>query len=997
MNTRVAILMALTLAALLPAAAYGQASIVGTVRDTSNAVLPGVTVEASSPALIEKVRTAVTDGAGQFQVVDLRPGAYIVTFSLPGFSTVRREGIEISGSIAVTVNAELRLGALEETITVTGETPVVDVTTTRLQQTMDRDVIDAIPSARQYFNLANLVPSISNGNRDVGGSSGVVAGAVIASGSRAQDSRILIDGMNVAIGAGGSQYMTPTATSRELTFNVTGGAAESDSPGFSVSIVPLDGGNSFGGSLFANGANSAMVGDNLSDELRAQGLQASNKLVSVYDLTAAFGGPLVRDRLWFYGSARGVGNNNTVAGMYVNKNAGNVNAWTFEPDYSRQAETEQTYRGGTMRLTWQATPRNKFSGFWDEQYRCAACEGGGTAVQTIEATPRSATSPMRLAQATWKSPVSNRMLAEAGFSLFGHRTVAGNVVLGGRPRTDGTRDPDLMRVVEQAGLIPGLSYRQPTLYGHHWTQTTVWRGALSYITGSHSAKVGYDGGLNRRILEYESDTGLWYRFNNGVPNQLTLHATPYDVPSNATTAAMYVQDQWVLGRLTLQGGIRYDFLHTTYPAQQLGPSTYYPNVVSFPASDSYRWNDVTPRFGAAYDLFGNGKTAVKVMAGKYVSLGGLSPGGADPDDFTPVQRMATSTARAWTDANGNFTPDCDLASGAAQDLRASGGDLCGAYANANYGTANFSSNFNPDYVQGWGVRPYQWVFTPSIQQQLWPRVSLTVGYVRRVSGNVAVTDNLAVGASDFDRFSITAPSDPRLPGGGGYTVPGLYNVKPEKFGLTNDYRTLANDYGTLIQHYDGINAGVNMRLSALTVQGGLAAEKTTTDNCEVVEKVPELLQVGGVWLPDAYCHIATPFLMNYKGLATYIIPRVDVQVSGTYQNLAGAEFAANYNAPNAVIIPGLGRPLAGNAPNLPVNIIEPAAQYGQRYMQVDLRAGKMLTVAGARLLVAFDLYNAFNANPIQTYNNTYVANGPWLTPTLIEPPRVAKFSVQLDF
>ena len=997
MNMRTRMVVLLAMSALLPAAAYGQASIVGTVRDTSGAVLPGVLVEASSPALIEKVRTVGTDGAGQFQMVDLRPGAYVVTFTLPGFTTLRREGIELAGSIAATVNAELRVDTLQETITVTGEAPVVDVTTTRLQQTVDRTVIDAIPSSRQYFSLANLVPSISNGNRDVGGSSGVVAGAVIASGSRGQDSRILLDGMNVAIGAGGSQYMTPSATSREVTFSVTGGLAESDSPGFSVLIVPLDGGNTFSGSFFANGANSKMVGDNLSDQLRAKGLRSANKLLSVYDVTGSVGGRLIRDRLWFFGSTREIGNNSTVAGMYVNKNAGNVNAWTYDPDFSRQAETEQAFRGGNVRLTWQATPRNKFAAFWDEQYRCSACEGGGTATQTIEATPRSATSPMRVAQATWKAPVNNRILAEAGFSLFGHRTIAGNIVLGGRPRTDGTHDPRLIRVVEQAGLIPGLSYRQPTLYGHHWTQTTVWRGALSYITGSHSAKFGYDGGLNRRILEFESDNGLSYRFNNGVPNQLTLYATPYQVPSTALTAALYAQDQWVLGRLTLQGGVRYDFLHTTYPAQQLGPSAFYPTPVSFPASDSFRWLDLTPRAGVAYDLFGNGKTAVRMMAGKYVSLGGLSPGGADPDDFTPVQRMATNTSRAWTDANGNFRADCNLTNGAAQDLRAGGGDLCGAFANANYGTANFSSTFNPKYVRGWGARPYQWVFTPSIQQQLWPRVSLTVGYVRRVSGNIAVTDNLAVSASDFDRFSMTAPVDARLPGGGGYTVPGLFNVRPDKFGLTNDYRTVAGDYGKQIQHYDGINVDMNVRLRALTVRGGLAAEKTTTDNCEVVKKVPELSLVAGVWLPESYCRVVTPFLMNYKGLATYTVPRVDVQVSGTYQNLAGAELAANFNAPNAAVAPGLGRPLAGNAANLPVALLEPATLYGERYTQVDLRAGKLLRISRARMLVAFDLYNAFNTNPIQTYNNTFVANGSWLTPTLIEPPRVAKFSVQFDF
>jgi hypothetical protein len=992
---RARILAAVALAALLPGAAYGQASIVGTVRDTSGAVLPGVTVEASSPALIEKVRTVVTDSAGQFQVVDLRPGDYVVTFTLPGFSTVRREGIELLGTIAAAVNAELRIGALEETITVTGGAPVVDVTTTRLRQTMDKVVVDAIPTARQYFNLAALVPATTSGTRDVGGSAGLVPPPMTASGSAASDSRILLDGMSVgATGGGGSMYMTPVATSREVTFNLTGGMAESESPGFSVQIVPRDGGNTFSGSLFANGANSSMIGSNFSDELRAKGLRAPNKLLSVYDVSGAYGGRLIEDRLWFFGSSRAIRSNNAVAGMFINKNAGNLNAWTYDPDPNKQAENEQLYTGGNMRLTWQASSRNKLALFWDEQYRCQSCEGGGAATQTVEATSRSTASPMRVVQTTWNSPLTNRVLAEAGFSLFVHRQVAGGPVNGGRPRNDGTHNPLLIRVVEQVGAIPGLSYRQPTLYGHHWAQTTVWRGALSYITGSHSAKVGYDGGFHPRILQFDSDNALSYQFNNGVPNQLTQYATPYEAPSNALTAGLYAQDQWVVGRLTLQGGVRYDYLHMTYPEQQLGPSPYYPTVVAFGKTDSYKWQDVTPRMGAAYDLFGNGKTAVKIQLGKYASQGILSPNGGDPDDFNPIVRMATQTNRAWTDANGNFRPDCNLTNGSLQDLRAVGGDLCGAFANANYGTARFSNTFNPDYVKGWGVRPYQWVFTPSVQQELWPQVSLNVGYVRRVSGNFPVTDNIALAAADFDRFNITAPADARLPGGGGYTVQGLFNVRPDRFGQTNNYRTLASDYGQQIHHYDGINLDVNARMRALTVQAGFSSGTTTTDNCEVVQRVPEVLAPGQ---SAGFCHVATPFLTNYKGLAAYTVPRVDVQVSGTFQNLPGPEFAANFNAPNALVVPGLGRPLAGNAPNLLVNLLEPATLYGERYTQVDLRIGKLFQMAGARALVSFDLYNALNANSIQTYNNGFVVNGAWLVPTAIESPRVAKFGVQLDF
>ena len=194
------IVAAFALAVLAPSAVYAQASIVGTVRDASGAVLPGVTVEAASPALIEKVRTVVTDDTGQYVIVNLRPGPYVVTFTLVGFATVKREGIEIVGAIAVTVNAELKVGAVEETITVSGQAPVVDLRTTRQAQTMAKDLIDALPTGRQYYSLANLVPSIRNGQRDVGGSAAMVSGGVTALGSKILDGRVMIDGLNVAPG-----------------------------------------------------------------------------------------------------------------------------------------------------------------------------------------------------------------------------------------------------------------------------------------------------------------------------------------------------------------------------------------------------------------------------------------------------------------------------------------------------------------------------------------------------------------------------------------------------------------------------------------------------------------------------------------------------------------------------------------------------------------------------------------------------------------------------
>src|SRR3954462_9234365 len=160
---------------LLPTFAHAQAAITGVVKDASGGVLPGVTVEAASPVLIEKVRSVVSGDSGQYRIVDLRPGIYSVTFTLPGFSTVKREGIELSGMFVATVNGDLKVGALEETITVTGETPIVDVQSAKVQQTVSRDIIAAIPSSKNAAGIQALIPGMST-NGDNGGISGGIGG-----------------------------------------------------------------------------------------------------------------------------------------------------------------------------------------------------------------------------------------------------------------------------------------------------------------------------------------------------------------------------------------------------------------------------------------------------------------------------------------------------------------------------------------------------------------------------------------------------------------------------------------------------------------------------------------------------------------------------------------------------------------------------------------------------------------------------------------------------
>jgi hypothetical protein len=284
------------LSLVVPALAFAQAAISGTVRDTSAAVLPGVTIEAASPELIEKVRTATTDGSGQYRIENLRPGVYTVTFALPGFSTVKREGVALAGSATFAVNAELRVGSLEETVTVTGESPIVDVQTAQRQSVVARDVITALPTAGGYSSILSLAPGIVGGSQDI--ATGPCActfsahGALLAGRSN-QEGRLLLDGLLISVPQGSSSnYFSDSRNSQEISVTVAGSLGETESGGPVLNMVPRTGGNRLSGSFYGGWGPESLQGTNLTAALKAAGAVAPTPLTKNYDFSAAVGGPL---------------------------------------------------------------------------------------------------------------------------------------------------------------------------------------------------------------------------------------------------------------------------------------------------------------------------------------------------------------------------------------------------------------------------------------------------------------------------------------------------------------------------------------------------------------------------------------------------------------------------------------------------------------------------------------------------------------------------------
>ena len=939
------------LALLIPALAFAQGEITGVVRDNSGAVLPGVTVEASSPALIEKVRVTVTDGVGRYRIVGLRPGTYAVTFGLTGFSTFRREGIELTGTFIATVDAQLQVGALEETLTVTGAAPVVDVQSTTGQRVLSNELISAIPVGRSHINYATLVPglTVSQGpargqHMDVGGTNNLQLGSMSMHGGRTSDTRLMLDGVRVGNAIGGGEntnYVPDTGAAQEVTIDYASMQAEHLTGGLRINIIPREGSNRFAGSFFATAVGESWQGDNLTQELVDAGLGAPNRLKQAWDFNPSGGGPIMRDALWFYSSARFQRNQNYIAGMYGNLNAGDATKWLYAPDLNNQAVFSIDQDSLTARVTWQAAERHKVTFYGDTQSRVW---DDARPLQSPEAIVRWRFPKLGTSQVSWTSPATNRLLFEARGQMKWESLRDQFPAVGSVYRS-------LIQVTDQA---TGICYRSSPCRGTgSYSETDqvfmTYQASMSYITGSHSFKTGFTNTTGRSDgWSRANDFAMTYRFNNGVPNQLTMVADPRPSASKLDAElGIYAQDRWTLGRATISAGLRFDYHSGSFPEIYYGPGLWVPTRnITFPATDAQALKDLSPRLGLAYDLFGTGKTALKVSAGRYVvALGptyGPSPSGS----------VTNSVTRNWTDRNGNYEPDCDLL-----NLQTNG--ECSIASNLNFGnTFTPTTRWNPDVMRGWHVRPYNWEFSAGVQHELVNRVAVEFGYFRRIFGNFTLTDNLATSVNDYDVFSIVAPSDPRLPGGGGYVIDELYNLTPAKVGQVDNYVTFASDYGVQKEHWNGVDLSINARpRDGVTVQGGVSTGRATFDGCDIRANLPEFSWTppsslaGGVEYmgpTNPYCKVVEAWQTQAKFLGTYLIPRIDVQVAGTFQSMPGWPIYALYNAPNSVVIPSLGRPLSGGAANVTINIIEPGQERNDRANQVDLRASKIFRFGSRR-------------------------------------------------
>jgi hypothetical protein len=866
-------------------------------------------------------------------------------------------------------------------------------------------------------------------NGDSGGiTGGTGGGASSMHGGRPSDSRTLSDGLNMGwAGANSNAAVVNVAGSQEIVVSTSGGLGEAETAGVVLNVVPRDGGNTFSGMAFYSGANNSMQSSNYTQALRDAGLRSPSELLKVWEFNPMGGGRIVRDRVWFYLTYRESYAENTIPGMFFNKNGGDPTKWLVDFDTSRPAFNDTRVRNYIGRVTWQLSPRNKINFMDSEQYSSANRTGGGSATRTPEAQGLNLYTPAHTRTLTYTSPVSNRMLIEAGWGQY-LANYANDA-----PRIDGEHNPALISVLEQTGVgnggIPGLTYRFDNPLGggfqHHQIGTLAnLKASISYITGAHNMKVGYMGGFSNPSQGYYNFTPfVQYRFAGGIPNQLTqtaifggTGASAVEFVRNLVPTSFFAQDQWTTNRLTLQGGLRYDHILTSYPDSCAGGPSYplMPVQICYPArsTEGVSWTDVTPRLGASYDLFGNGRTAVKFNIGKYVQA--LTASNSDMD-LNPLIRLNLQTTRTWNDRgglgiNGDYVPQCDLLNPAANGE-------CGAMDNQNFGKDFFTRTSDMNFIHGYGVRPYNWEMALSVQQEVAPRIAITAGLYRRWFGNFYTLDNTLTSASDYTQFSVPIPLDPRLPGGGGGVVPGVYNLNLNKVGQVQDLVESDSVAGAQpTENWQGVDLAVNARLrNGLTVQAGTSTGRTLQDNCALRNLLPETYPWSTtiVWqslrgdstagLTRPYCRIETPYQPSLRGLVTYVVPKVDVQVAATWRSDPGAEIQANYTVTSAIAQSGpqpLNRPLSSG--NITVNLIPQGTLYGPRINNVDFRAAKILKFGRTRTQVGLDLYNVLNSDTVTTYNLAYVAptaTAPsnWLVPSTIATARFMKVSLQVDF
>jgi hypothetical protein len=1024
---------------LVPVFASAQSSsISGVVKDDTGAVMPGVTVEAASPALIEKVRSTTTSGSGRFEILALRPGTYTVTFTLPGFSTVVRQGIELTSDFNATINVDLKVGTLEETLTVTGESPIVDTQSITQRVVMTAEVREALPTGRNIQAVGIMIPgttiAVGGGgalSRDVGGSGNLQQSPLQYRGSG--DTVQTVEGIRLnnlcAQGAYSGVYWNDSSF-EEFSYVTGADSAEMGQGGMRVNMVPKDGGNTFRGMVIGNFAGESFGSDNCGSPGIGQvctranlsgskTFNANNTLTNVdviqkiWDINPQIGGPIVRNKLWFNYTFRNWGSEKTKADAYFDANP---SPFIYTADTSKPGIDDGHITSNAGRLAWQATSKDKLSVYHDNQRKYRNHWGIAATIPPeaagVQVTPTSFVNVTK-----WTRPHTNRLLLEAGFGIYNQ-----NYTELYQPSVTNQEEKvwsdDAIINARVYNVVDSSNGRQANAWPNpadHYSVLRTFMGAASYVIGSHSFRAGatFSNGDWKLLTRWTGDMQP-ITYNNGAPVQVTLRLPSDRNNGIARDLGLYAQDRWSIGRVTLNLGLRFDqFIgesreSSVLPSRLSGGATFgdCPDGKVDPGDlctgTVQNWKDISPRVGFAMDVFGNGRTAVKASFARYVAGQQI----AVANQVNPIGALTASDTRPWRDLDGNGLP-----------LDAAGNiqfaELTNSAATPTFGRLTVpTTQYDPDVLNGWGKRGYNVEWTIAAQHQLADRISVNGGYYRRTFGNQTIVDDLRYDANSYDSYCITAPRDPDLPDGGGYQVCGVKDLKPAVFALAQPANSLirfSEDFGKETNLYQGFDINLESRFrNGAFLRGGIAATARTFDNCAILAAGTDAVPAGSDELyPDGSkgCHREYGYRPDAKLSGSYTLP-LDIQLAGTYQFTrgvqnggAGPSVTAGWAVTNAIATQQIGRNWTGVASRT-VQLISEGKEYGKHNLnQLDIRLAKRFSMDRVRLRVDFDLYNVFNSSWPYTVSTTYAntATATWLRPTNVLQHRFFKFGAHLSF
>lgn len=1026
--------VALTLAVLaFPTAARAQSAFAGVVKDATGAVLPGVTVEAASPALIEQVRSASTDANGAYKIENLRPGIYVLTFSLPGFSTVKKEAIELQSNFTSTINAEMKVGAVEETVTVSGESPVVDVQSNTKAQVLPREVLDAVPTAHTIQGVGQLVVGVTLTAPDVGGSQAMQQTYFTVHGLGAAQTSLMMDGMiiNGLQGDGAIQTYTNDAGNQEMVYQTGGGTVDSPTGGVKINMIPKEGGNRFSGSLFQGYETSKWQSDNLTPFLANNGVKSVDKIGTYNDTNFTVGGPIKKDAVWFFGSARFFIVNKPIANTYVSDGTKNgilqcANALAGRGGtLCPQGVDPQHQYSGLARMTWQISPRNKLSGYYDRIHKVREGAMGPGDDRTTSAvrwnSPLYTTNMLK-----YTSTVSSKLLIEGGFSSNLERY--NNMYQEGIEKTYGS--PEWFATARH-NIDSGASTNTASTaqYGSYPDRYNM-QGSASYVTGSHAFKIGFQDSWGPYNQNLRANADLYQNYVSNAqgipqPSTVTLLATPvhWQERLNANLG-IYGQDVMTFKRATITLGGRWEYINEQVTGQE-AQSGRFARIPAFSDIKMPVWKMFSPRTSVVYDLTGNGKTALRFGYNRF----GVAATTTLASLYDPASGTQISATAPWTDKNTD-----DIAQGS---LRCNFADptceINFASVPTNFGVISLAS---PDPGL---TRPYVDQFNVGGTREILRGVSVSAEWFHNNAKNPFERNNVTRPGT-YSNGTVTNPSYRPVtvfsPKDGTPIV--VYDVVSAAV-AQNVVNVDTND-SNVKQSYNAYEFNFNARLPhGARLFGGSATDQTVAVTCNGAATNPNfLVTIGGV----NYCdqnNSSMPWRTQFKLAGSIPLPWYGIQFAAAFQALPGyllgtqALTAGGAGAPNFTSYSGVGSSWTvtpttryvtcpGNSASqgctvgalvipgqitssFAVPLVPPGTEMTPRVTQLDLSVSKRIVFKGYKFDPKIDIFNALNSDDyFSVRTTTYaatanpgVSSGTYMQPGSIIQGRLLRLAIVVNW